>query len=244
MNIQHVNIAHGWHWVARGFGLFRRSPVVWILFVMMLYLAAQIAVRVPLVGMLLMLCYPLILAGLMLGCRDVEQGKPLELGHIAAGFRRNAGQLVAIGGANLLGQMLIGMVLYATGGPELRSMLAGEAGHLDPAAVADAANQILIALVGATLLSIPLLMAVWFAPLIVAFHGRPALEAMKYSFLACWRNLIPFFAYGLLLFGLIVLAMLPFGLAHPQINPGAWVVLPFVLPSIYAAYRDLFRDYA
>ena len=39
-------------------------------------------------------------------------------------------------------------------------------------------------------------------------------------------------------------ATLLFGLAHPQINPGAWVVLPFVLPSIYAAYRDLFRDYA
>jgi hypothetical protein len=198
----------------------------------------------PLVGMLLMLLYPQLLAGFMLGCRDVEQGKPLVLGHLAAGFRRNAGQLVAIGGINLLGQMLIGMVLYATGGAELRSILAGEAADLDPAAVAHAADQILLALVAATLLSIPLVMAVWFAPLIVVFNDRSALSALKYSFLACWRNLIPFFAYGLLLIGLLVLAMLPFGLAHPQINPGAWIVLPFVLPSIYASYRDLFRDFA
>lgn len=244
MQIQPVNIAHGWHWVARGFALFRKSPLVWILFVMILYLAAQIAVRIPLMGMVLMLLYPLFLAGIMLGCRDVEQGNRLALSHLAAGFRRNAGQQVTIGAANLLGQMLIGMLLYASGGPELRSLLAGEPGTPDAATLPQAANQILLAMIAAMLLSIPLVMAVWFAPLLVVFHNRPALEAMRLSFLACWRNLIPFFAYGLLLVGLVVLAMLPFGLANPQINPGAWVVLPFVLPSIYAAYRDLFRDYA
>jgi hypothetical protein len=244
MQIQPVNIAHGWYWVARGLALFRKSPLVWILFVMILYLAAQIAVRVPLMGMVLLLLYPLFLAGVMIGCRDVEQGNRLALAHLAAGFRRNAGQQVAIGAANLLGQMLIGMVLYASGGPELRSLLAGEVGTLDSAALTLSGNQILLAMVAATLLSIPLVMAVWFAPLLVIFHNRPALEAMRLSFLACWRNLIPFFAYGLLLVGLVVLAMLPFGLADPQINPGAWVVLPFVLPSIYTSYRDLFRDFA
>jgi hypothetical protein len=244
MEIQRVGAAHGWRWVIGGFAIFRRSPLVWIIFVMILYLVAQLALRLPLLGVLLMLFYPVFLAGFMMGCRDLEVGGMLEIGHLLAGFRQNSSQLVAIGGANLVGQILIAILMYVMGGSELRSILAGQADSLDAAAVAQAANRIMIALTAGTLLSIPLLMAVWFAPLLAVFNNRPALTAMKLSFIACWRNLIPFLAYVILLIGLIMLAMVPFGMVHPQQNPGAWIVLPFALPSIYASYRDIFRDYA
>ncbi len=244
MEIQRVGLVHGWRWVIGGFAIFRRSPLVWIIFVMILYLAAQLALQLPLLGFLLMLLYPVFLAGLMMGCRDLEMGKALDLGRLLAGFRHNPGQLVTIGGANLVGQLLIGIAMYLTGGSELRAILAGQEGGPDAAAVTQAANRIMAALIVGTALSIPLLMAVWFAPLIAVFDNRPALAAMKLSFAACWRNLSSFFAYTVLLIGLIMLAMIPFGIVHPQQNPGAWITLPFVLPSIYASYRDIFRDYA
>jgi hypothetical protein len=104
-------------------------------------------------------------------------------------------------------------------------------------------NRIMAALIAGTLLSIPLLMAVWFAPLLAVFDTRPALLAMRLSFIACWRNLLPFLAYWTLLIGVIMLAMIPFGIVHPQQNPGAWIALPFLLPSIYVSYRDVFRDH-
>jgi small-conductance mechanosensitive channel len=244
MDIQQVGAAHGWRWVTGGFAIFRKSPLVWIIFVMILYLVAQLALQLPLLGVLLMLLYPVFLAGFMMGCRDLEVGRALEVGHLVAGFRHNPGQLVTIGGANLVGQLLIGIVMYVIGGPELRAILAGQPEGLDAAAMAQAANRIMAALIAGTVLSIPLLMAVWFAPLVALFNNRPAFAAIRLSFTACWRNLIPFLVYGALLTGLIMLAMIPFGIVHPQQNPGAWIVLPFVLPSIYSSYRDIFRDYA
>jgi hypothetical protein len=244
MNIQHVGIAHGWQWLIRGFALFRKSPVMWIVFVLILYLAAQIALQIPLLGVLLMLFYPLLLAGLMLGCRDLEQGKALATGHLLAGLRQHPGRLVTIGGINIAAQLVIGFVMYAVGGPELRLLLSASPETVDPNAVAQAANRLMVALSLGTLLSIPLLMAVWFAPLLVVLRNQPPLQAMRLSFLGCLRNLVAFFSYGLLLLALIMLAMTPFGLINAQGNPGAWVVLPFLLPSIYAAYRDIFRDFA
>lgn len=243
MDIQRVGAAHGWRWVTGGFSIFRKSPLVWVIFVMILYLVAQLALQLPLLGVLLMLFYPVFLAGFMMGCRDLEVGNVLEVRHLVAGFRHNPGQLVTIGGANLVGQLLIGIMMYVIGGSELRAILAGQADNLETAAVAQAANRIMLALIAGTVLSIPLLMAVWFAPLVAVFNNRPAFAAIRLSFTACWRNLIPFLVYGALLAGLIMLAMIPFGFVHPQQNPGAWIVLPFVLPSIYSSYRDIFRDY-
>jgi uncharacterized membrane protein len=76
-------------------------------------------------------------------------------------------------------------------------------------------------------------MAVWFAPLLVAFHGMAAVPAMKLSFHACWRNMLPFTVYGFVILVLWFLASIPLLL-------GLLIVLPVVLCSIYASYKDLF----
>jgi uncharacterized membrane protein len=87
------------------------------------------------------------------------------------------------------------------------------------------------------LLLVPLLMAYWFAPALVVFDNMPALEAMKLSFAACWRNMAPFLVYGLVTFVLAMLAAIPFGL-------GFLVLVPTVTASFYASYRDVFGEHA
>jgi uncharacterized membrane protein len=80
-------------------------------------------------------------------------------------------------------------------------------------------------------------MAVWFAPPLVVFHDLGAGEAMKSSFVACLRNVVPFLVYGVILLLLSMLASLPFGLG--------WLVLgPVLAGSLYTSYRDIFFEQA
>jgi uncharacterized membrane protein len=59
------------------------------------------------------------------------------------------------------------------------------------------------------------------------------LPAMKVSLRAFLRNMIPLTAYGLLLLPFAILASLPMML-------GWLVLLPVIITSLYAIYRDLF----
>jgi uncharacterized membrane protein len=61
--------------------------------------------------------------------------------------------------------------------------------------------------------------------------------AMKSSLLACWRNLLPFMLYGAAVAVLWILATIPLML-------GLIVLLPVMVCSIYAAYRDLYPEEA
>jgi len=78
-------------------------------------------------------------------------------------------------------------------------------------------------------------MATWFAPALALFHEQSATEAMKASFIACLRNVLPFLLYGVILFLLAIAASIPFGLG--------WLVLgPTMAASLYTGYRDIFFD--
>jgi uncharacterized membrane protein len=106
-------------------------------------------------------------------------------------------------------------------------------GEVDPVAVAGAGVTLLLALLVMLALLLPVSMALWFAPALVVFHERSAGEAMKASFVACLRNIVPFLLYGVVAFLLAMLASLPFGLG--------WLVLgPVLAASLYTGYRDIF----
>ena len=82
-------------------------------------------------------------------------------------------------------------------------------------------------------LMLPVVMAIWFAPALVVFHERGAVEAMKESFAGCLKNIVPFLLYGVVLFVPAIVATIPLGLG--------WLVLgPVVAGSLYTAYRDIY----
>ena len=56
------------------------------------------------------------------GCRALEQGQPLKVGHLAQGFRRNAAHLVTIGGISLVGNLVVMMIILALGGEAMTAM--------------------------------------------------------------------------------------------------------------------------
>lgn len=235
MRVKSVAAGSGWRWIVEGFGLFRKSPFMWVALTLVLALIWMLLFAVRIVGPLLFnLVSPIFFAGFMIGCRDIEQGRELELGHLFSGFRTQvATPLVTVGGVYLIGMILIlGLIFVTAGGNFLPTALSGK--PTDAAAFITAVRGLALALILAFTVYIPLLMAVWFAPLLVAFHGMAALPAMKLSFAACWRNFAAFAVYGFVIMVLWFLASIPLLL-------GLLIVLPVVLCSIYASYKDVFE---
>jgi len=250
LHVRSVAPNRGWAWIAAGFALFLKSPVQWLVLLLILFAAKKALAGFPVhvlaaffsvLGMLLM---PVFMAGLMDGCRALEVGRPLQIGHLVQGFRRNPANLVTIGGIYLVGNLIILMIILAIGGeaitamattlaknPTLTPQLRGEMRE----ATATIAKAVLV---GATL-SLPLLMAVCFAPLLAYFDDVKPLQALKLSLIACLKNMLPMLVYALALFaGLVVLV--PIGIRFREFDLGLWLMAPVLVPSIYASYRDIF----
>lgn len=237
MEVRQVDAKQGWQWIVTGFYIFRQIPLVWILLCTTLLLIAVTLSLIPMAGQFIFtLLSPVFLAGLMIGCRALEQGEKLEVAHLLAGFRNTPGPLITIGGIYLVGQVLILGLFMLVGGDVLMDLLIDGKRVDENELKSVSGNMLSASLVGLTL-SVPLMMATWFAPLLVIFNGMAAVDAMRLSFVACLKNIIAFQIYGITLVALVILATMPYGL-------GLFILIPTLFASIYASYRDIFVDTA
>ncbi|HXV06850.1 MAG TPA: BPSS1780 family membrane protein [Burkholderiales bacterium] len=222
-----VPAGHGVSWLGEGWRLFKESPLIWIVNVI-LFLVITVAVQVvPIVGGIAgALLAPVLGAGLMIGAHALRHGETLEVGHLFAGFRQNTGALVLVGVVYLVGVIAIVVVAMLLMGASFVGLMAGGGEPvLGP-------GLILAILIGVAL-AIPLAMAYWFAPALVALNGLSAIEAMKMSFWGCLKNILPFLVYGLVALVAAIVATIPLALG--------WLVLgPVLAASMYASYRDIF----
>ncbi len=244
MQARSVSAAQGWAWIVGGVRTFRKSPAQWIGVLFVLFIALKVVNYVPVLALVAVLLMPVLLAGLMDGCRALEQGRRLEFTHLLSGFRKNAAQLVTLGGVYLVGNLLILMIVAHVGGEAFTTIAEtlGKNAALTPEQAeqmrAAAASVTQAALVG-TALSLPLLMALWFAPLLTFFHDVRPWPALKSSFLACLRNVLPMSVYGLAILAALVV-LVPFGLRLGFYDAGLWMIAPVLVPSIYASFQDLY----
>lgn len=239
-----VSAGRGWIWIVQGYWLFRKSPAVWLALILLLFVSSKILMSIPLLGILFVLLMPLFIVGLMEGCRALEHGGTLQPAHLLAGFRRNAAQLATIGGVSLVGNIAVMMIVMSIGGESITALTKSVTQGAPPAPelaqeMQAAARQVAQALVIGTAVSLPLLMALWYAPLLVYFNDLRPMHAMKSSFVACMRNVPAMFVYGLLIVAGMFIAM-PFSMALRQYDLALWLLAPIVLPSIYASYVDIF----
>lgn len=235
MQARQVNAVNGWHWIVGGFLFFRQNPLIWIALFMVYLLVGMTLSVVPVVGpIMLNLLAPVFVAGFMLGCRALDVGEDLEISHLFGGFKKNTAQLITVGGIYLAGMIVVvGVILLAGGGEALVAVL-----NHDPAQqrilLSESAGEgfMLASLLGLACL-VPLMMAYWFAPVLVLFHDMKAMDAMKLSLTACVGNLRAFLVYGVVSMVLMLLAFLPLGL-------GLLVMIPTITASLYVSYKDIF----
>ncbi len=234
MEPRHLQAGQGWQWIKQGYALFMKAPLLWIVVLLICFIAVLGLSAVPVVGEpLASLLLPVVLAGLMAGCRALEHGEELELAHLFSGFQQRTAQLVTLGGIALVGQFLIFGVMMMVGGATLVGILMSGQPVEDPEVIRQAISGAGIAvLLGLTLFSV-LMMAMQFAPMLVYFNGATPLEAMRLSLRAFVNNIGAMLVYGMTFILLAILASIPMML-------GWLVLLPIVFTSIYACYCDIF----
>jgi len=229
LEIRQVPAGNAWSWIVSGFDLFKANPAMWII-LFVIYLAIIVPISlIPVVGSVLStLLAPVFAAGMMWGCQALTQHQDLEINHLFAGFKQNTAQLIAVGGIYMAGLLMIAvMVVLALDRETIDILMKGQT--VSP----DQASAMMLPILVAMLFLLPLLMAYWFAPVLVGLNNLTAIAAMKSSFVACLRNMLPFFLYGLIFMLLLMVAIIPFGL-------GLLVVVPVMMTSLYTSYVDVF----
>jgi len=227
---QAVAAGRGWTWFVEAWGQFRRQPGTWILLTVVFLAGSLVIGLIPFLGNIASsILGPVFLGGLMLGCRELARGGELRVGHLFAGFQHQLARLAFLGVVYLLLLIAVILIAFAVAGVGLGSLArlgSGQPGGVNP-------MSILLAVLIALALFIPVAMAMWFAPALVALNDFAVGDALKASFFASLKNFIPFLVYGAALLGLGIVASIPIMLG--------WFVLgPMIIASIYTAYRDIF----
>jgi hypothetical protein len=174
----------------------------------------------------------------------------VELVMLAAGLRERLPAQLVLGAVYALGFFgaIAGSAL-ADGGALAQALLGAAPASADPEPDGAMAAGMLLSV----LLYLPSMMLLWFAPVLVAWHGAAPAKALFYSAVAFWLNLRAFVVYALglaavlfLMVGALtlLLALLPAGApaagVQAAILPMALVLLPTLFASYYASYRDVF----
>jgi uncharacterized membrane protein len=232
-----VAAGSGIQWLGRGFWHFKQSPLGWIGAIVVFIILFLIISLIPLIGSIATnLLSPVIIAGLLLGAQEQDEGGDFKVSHLFAGFSNNAGQLILVGLFYMLAIFAIVMLMMLFMGSSVM-MFAGDGSQM-PADIGSGmtAGMYVFMIVG-FILMILVFMAYYFAPVLVALEGLSAFEAMKLSFSACLKNWLTFLIYGILLTVLIIVAAIPVGL-------GLLIAIPMINAAMYVSYRDIFHHNA
>jgi uncharacterized membrane protein len=236
-----VDAGRGVAWWSEGWRLFTPAVGPWILIVVIGFCLNVVLALIPVLGSIAsQLLFPIFAGGLMLGCRAIDRGEPLTIGHLFAGFGPRAGSLLIVALIYLAAAIAITLfviaLLFVFFGAALLSQVWGAQDSVSTAAaMGGLALIVLVGLLVFLLLFLPLVMAVWFAPALIVLKGAEPWEAMKLSFIGSIKNIVPFLIYGVLWIALAIVATIPLLLG--------WLVLvPVAIASVYAGYCDIFEQ--
>lgn len=217
-------------WLRQGWGFFTADPGIWIGITVIsfaIYWGVQI---VPLIGTLAAhLMAPVLVAGMLHACRKASEEQAVEVADLFVGFRVQTNGLIMLGVGYMVAMLVIGLFAVLLGG----GGLAGGLMMGSPIGFGVAFGGMMLAFLVSAVLSIPVLMAIAFAPALVFFNGMTPVAAAKSSFNTCVQNFLPLFVFSLMLLVLMFFAALPVLL-------GFLVLIPVMVGAVYAAYRDIY----
>jgi hypothetical protein len=227
-----VDPARGKAWLGEGFALFRRAPGRWIVATLTLVLVVLGLRTVPAGNLVVFtIVTPPLTAGMALGCAELSAGRRLRAGQFFAGFAGARGRrLLALGFLTLVAYGVIGLVVAMLIGATLGAdvMLSGDVRN---------AGWLLLALYWFVALSLwgVVVMATWFAPLLIYFDDASIPEALRGSWVGIRVNHSVATRYSLWLIVWSVAASLPAFIGWLAVGPA-------MVGSIYVSYRDIYAS--
>lgn len=249
--------SQGMLWLRAAYGMFKQHRAAWVGLVVAYFVCLFFVRLVPYVGPYAMtILKPVLAVGLLAAAWNQERGGTPRLQHLTQGFRTNLWALFAIGVFFVVG---ITIAVYASAlvdGGKLLDVMSGSAA-LDEEQLAATLNdrQVQLAMLFSAMLSLPVVIATWWAPALVVFQDAGAATALAASLraaLANWKALA-IYGLGVLLYGGVLPAVV-LALATLLLPPEVVIVVVFgaLVPyslffaatlhvSDYVSYRDVFH---
>lgn len=245
--------AHGWRWIAEGFRLFRRNPALLTLLALNYWLSFFLVFLIPFVGPFAAnVVLQTLSVTVMNGCRAVDEGRSVGLDVVWSGFKRNLPVLLKLGVLYLACELAIAAVLVGIyGSTPFESMNPAGKPDVEPA---PEAKDVTSFVYSALILTLPLILSFWFAPLLVAWKDLGAFKSLFFSVVAVARNWRAFLVYGAA--AMLLTAVAPgllralFGFSDSLLMLASaavtivlvFVAMPTLFASVYVSFRDVFAE--
>ena len=234
-----VAASQGFQWVAEGFRLYRKAPLLLSAAFGVLFGLVMALGLIPVVGgSLSELASPLMVAGFMAAYRALDNDNELDLPQFMAGLQGPAIPLMTVGAVQLLGALLIGQIMLGMGFDPQAVMDAAKGGKASPAEMQAMMNQAMPAMFTGLVLFVPLIMATWFAPALILFGGARPATALGVSLRAVAKN------WAAMLMNSLALGLLLFFAALVPMLLGLLIAMPILFGSLYASYQAIFAVWA
>ncbi len=245
--------ARGAFWLMAGFRLYRSNPpLLTMLTFVYLLLSFTVSLIQPIGQVLLPFLLPFLTVLVANGCRTIDENlRPAPLTALGHGLRSQRVSLLRLGGLHLLGTLLVVLADQWLPGGNLQAI-----GELKEGATITEtqAEELVWYVVRLLSIALPVMLTFWFAPLLTAWDGIPALKSVFFSLVAIWRNWRAFLVYGLSLLwvgvflpGLVLVLCSMVSASLLEIAAAALRVLlllvlaPVAMTCTYLSYRDVFQ---
>jgi len=249
MQVRRAAAFEGWRWVTEGLKLLISQPIAVVGLTTLFVLALVLPTIIPLVGGFAPLVLtPILSVGFMQAVRDAQAGKRITPLMLFSGFKADKGHLIKplliLGAINcILTVAVLAASMLADGGTLFR-IATGAIGTEDQVGL-DSGVVYSAAVFG--LLYAPVQMAMWFAPIFVAWHGLPPAKSLFYSLVAVWRNRWPFMVYMLGWFALavawsVLIQLLKFAINDSLLTLLLTPVSLAMLGALYCSFWPVYRD--
>jgi hypothetical protein len=245
--------ARGVAWLREAWSMFNANRIAWLVLMSIYCVLMALLQVVPYVGQVAVpLLRPVFAVGLLAAAWTQERGGYPSARLLFTGFRSNLRALIPLGMMFIAG-IVIAILSTALVDGGLLLALMSQRQEVTPEVSNDPRLQ--LGLVVATLVALPTVLALWFAPALVVFQDAGPGIALGASLRAATANWRPIALYGVTLF--TVGAVIPIVLAQVvvmalgeavieivQFVLIAWamlVVAATVHISDYVSYRDVFH---
>ena len=248
----------GISWVKECLALFRQSPRKWLLLAFAYISFFIMLPSVPglqIMAFVTILLWPVFIVFAAALYKNADTGVQRSLADVWAGIKPKVPQLMLIGLLCLIYGTLMGMFL--NGDWEGLMQVAQQKTRMTDAQAALIIQKMLPFMLKFSLLMLPLLMATWFSPMLVALNGYFVLKAIKSSIAGCLQYLVAMTVAWLILAVGVVSVMLGLGIVLGIIGALVPVVAEVFTPALlfmsllmatalmlayqYVSYRDVFR---
>jgi hypothetical protein len=248
----------GISWVKESVALFKTAPRKWLSVALVyvgLFMMLPSIPGLQFFAFISILIWPVFLAIAIALYRNAEMKKQQTVGEIVTQIQPKIAQLVALGGLCLLYVVLVSFVLSS----DLQGLevLMGNKEKMTESQMMAFLQTMFPLLLKLTLLLIPLMMATWFSPMLIAFNNYGLVKAIKSSIAGSIQYMVALGASWMLLtVGILAIMMvvgIVAGLVSALVPVLGQMLMSFIvfgclllatalmLAFQYVSYRDVFR---